>query len=68
MNFVIEIAYDGSKFFGFQRLNEEKSVQKALEEALTIINKSIIPKKANSTLFLFKDLLFIIFMLSNKNT
>ena len=34
MNYVIEIAYDGSKFFGFQRLNEEMSVQKALEEAL----------------------------------
>ena len=39
MNYLIEIAYDGSKFFGFQRLNEEKSVQKAIEEALTIINK-----------------------------
>ena len=45
MNFVIEIAYDGSKFFGFQRLNEEKSVQKALEEALTIINKQSVEVK-----------------------
>ena len=43
MNYVIEIAYDGSKFYGFQRLNEEMSVQKALEEALKtskVINKT----------------------------
>ena len=39
MNYVIEISYDGSKFYGFQRLNDEMSVQKALEEALTKINK-----------------------------
>lgn len=39
MNYVIEISYDGSKFFGFQRLNEEVSVQKVLEDALTKINK-----------------------------
>lgn len=39
VNFLITIAYDGSKFFGFQRLNEELSVQKVLEEALTKINK-----------------------------
>ena len=45
MNYVIEIAYDGSKFFGFQRLNEEASVQKALEEALTIINKQSVEVK-----------------------
>ena len=45
MNYVIEIAYDGSKFYGFQRLNEEMSVQKALEEALTIINKQSVEVK-----------------------
>ena len=39
MNYCIKIAYDGSKFYGFQRLNEEASVQKMLEEALTKINK-----------------------------
>jgi tRNA pseudouridine38-40 synthase len=45
MNYVIEIAYDGSKFYGFQRLNEEMSVQKALEEALTVINKQSVEVK-----------------------
>ena len=35
----MEISYDGSKFYGFQRLNENLSVQKVLEEALTKINK-----------------------------
>jgi len=45
MNYLIEIAYDGSKFFGFQRLNEEKSVQKTLEDALTIINKQPVEVK-----------------------
>ena len=45
MNYVIEISYDGSKFFGFQRLNEEISVQKVLEEALTKINKHSVEVK-----------------------
>ena len=45
MNYLIEIAYDGSKFFGFQRLNEEVSVQKTLEDALTIINKHSVEVK-----------------------
>lgn len=45
MNYVIEISYDGSKFFGFQRLNEEVSVQKVLEEALTKINKQSVEVK-----------------------
>lgn len=50
MNFLITIAYDGSKFFGFQRLNEELSVQKVLEEALTKINKqSVVVKGAGRT-------------------
>lgn len=35
----MKIAYDGSKFYGFQRLNEELSVQKVLEDALSKINK-----------------------------
>ena len=39
MNYVIKIAYDGSKFYGFQRLNEDRSVQKELEDALKVINK-----------------------------
>ena len=35
----MEISYDGSKFFGFQRLNEKISIQKVLEDALSKINK-----------------------------
>ncbi|MGN1371597.1 MAG: tRNA pseudouridine(38-40) synthase TruA [Candidatus Coprovivens sp.] len=40
MNYVIEVSYDGSKFYGFQRLNDEPSVQKYIEEALGKINKN----------------------------
>ncbi|MCM1053338.1 MAG: tRNA pseudouridine(38-40) synthase TruA [Ruminococcus sp.] len=39
MHYLISIEYDGSKFYGFQRLNDKPTVQKKLEEALTIINK-----------------------------
>lgn len=39
MHYLISIEYDGSKFYGFQRLNDKDTVQKKLEEALTIINK-----------------------------
>lgn len=39
MHYLISIKYDGSKFYGFQRLKEKNSVQKKLEEALSIINK-----------------------------
>ncbi len=39
MYFLISIAYDGSKFNGFQRLKNEASVQASLEKALSIINK-----------------------------
>ena len=50
MNFLVTIAYDGSKFFGFQRLNEEMSVQKVLEEALSKINKKrVLVKGAGRT-------------------
>ncbi len=45
MKFLITISYDGSKFYGFQRLNEEASVQKVLEEALTKINKQSVEVK-----------------------
>lgn len=34
MRYLIKFAYDGSKFYGFQRLNEKKSVQKEIEDAL----------------------------------
>ncbi|MBQ8659301.1 MAG: tRNA pseudouridine(38-40) synthase TruA [Bacilli bacterium] len=50
MNFLIEIAYDGSKFYGFQRLNEHVSVQKVLEDALFKINKKeVLVKGAGRT-------------------
>ena len=42
MHFLITIAYDGSCFYGFQRLNDLKTVQKTLEEALTKINKKMV--------------------------
>lgn len=40
MRYLITIGYDGSKFYGFQKLNNNRSVQKELENALTKINKS----------------------------
>ena len=50
MYYLIRIAYDGSKFYGFQRLNNELSVQKVLEEALTTINKKeVVVKGAGRT-------------------
>ena len=45
MNYMMEISYDGSKYFGFQRLNENSSVQKVLEDALTKINKKKVEVK-----------------------
>ena len=45
MKFLIEIAYDGSKFYGFQKLNDYNTVQKCLEEALSKINKSSVTIK-----------------------
>lgn len=40
MKYLISIEYDGSKFYGFQRLNEKPTIQNSIEEALSIINKS----------------------------
>ncbi len=39
MRYLITISYDGSKYCGFQRLNDLPSVQKEIEDALSIINK-----------------------------
>lgn len=48
--FLIKIAYDGSKFYGFQRLNDHLTVQKVLEESLTKLNKKeVIIKGAGRT-------------------
>lgn len=35
MRYLVRIAYDGSKFYGFQRQNNLRSVQKEIEEALS---------------------------------
>ena len=40
MKYLITISYDGTNFYGFQRLNNKRTVQKEIEEALTVINKS----------------------------
>ena len=39
MKYKAGIKYDGSKFYGFQRLKNEKTVQGELEKALTKLNK-----------------------------
>ena len=39
MHYLMSISYDGSKFYGFQRLKNYDTVQKKLEEALSLINK-----------------------------
>ena len=50
MNCLMIISYDGSKFYGFQRLNDLTSVQKTLEEALCKICKTdVIVKGAGRT-------------------
>lgn len=45
MRFLACVQYDGSNFFGFQRLNNERSVQKELEKILTKINKNEVTLK-----------------------
>ena len=42
MRYLAKISYDGSKYYGFQKLNNHKTVQEELETALTKINKSIV--------------------------
>ena len=39
MRYLITVSYDGSKYYGFQKLNKSKTVQGELERALTKINK-----------------------------
>lgn len=45
MKYLISIAYDGSKFYGFQRLNSHDTVQKKIEDALSLIAKEQIEIK-----------------------
>ena len=46
----MKVSYDGSGFYGFQRLNDYRTVQKVLEEALGVINKGdVLVKGASRT-------------------
>jgi len=45
VRYLVELSYDGSNFNGFQRLNDERSVQAELEHALSIINKADVEVK-----------------------
>ena len=47
MRYLATISYDGSKFYGFKRLNNKNSVQREIERVLTIINKSNIEIKGS---------------------
>ena len=50
MKYLIKIEYDGSKFYGFQRLNDLPTIQKSLEEALSLVDQSnVIIKGAGRT-------------------
>lgn len=50
MKIMLVISYDGSKFFGFQRQNSKRSVQKDLETALsTLYEKELKVKGAGRT-------------------
>ena len=42
MRYLARVSYDGSKYYGFQKLKSERTVQEELEKALTKINKSIV--------------------------
>ena len=45
MKYFASVSYDGSKFYGFQRLEDYDTVQKELERALGIINKNFVAVK-----------------------
>ena len=45
MKYLISISYDGSKFYGFQRLKNHDTIQKKIEDALSIIAKKKIEIK-----------------------
>ena len=42
MRYLISVSYNGSKFYGFQRLDKKKSIQGELEKVLTKINKTVV--------------------------
>lgn len=50
MRYLMRISYDGSKYNGFQRLNENASIQSSLENILSKINKEkVVIKGAGRT-------------------
>ncbi len=50
MRYFIKISYDGSKFYGFQRLKGHPTIQGRLEEMLSIIDKGpVVVKGAGRT-------------------
>ena len=50
MRYLMKVSYDGSGFYGFQRLNDYRTVQKVLEEALGVVNKGeVLVKGASRT-------------------
>lgn len=50
MRYLMKVSYDGSGFYGFQRLNDYRTIQKVLEEALGVINKGdVLVKGASRT-------------------
>jgi len=48
MRYKAKVCYDGSMFNGFQRLNDLRTVQKELESAISIVNKSSVEIKGAS--------------------
>ncbi|MBQ9833662.1 MAG: tRNA pseudouridine(38-40) synthase TruA [Bacilli bacterium] len=50
MRYLVKIAYDGSKFYGFQRLNDLLTVQKEIENSLKkVFKQDILIKGAGRT-------------------
>lgn len=47
MRYLITVSYDGSKFYGFQKLNEKITVQGELERVLEVISKEKISIKGS---------------------
>src|SRR5574344_914143 len=45
MRYLITISYDGSNYYGFQRLNGKRTIQNEIEQALSKINKKAVQIK-----------------------
>ena len=45
MRFKASVSYDGSKYYGFQKLKNHKTIQNELEKTLTKINKTVVVVK-----------------------